>query len=78
MQSSTDKDQNKNKIMFFFFNIRLARNCSLVEVKEFIVVVLKVLAFNTSKSYLIYFTTSLYNTSNFKYSIFFTISFKII
>ena len=76
MQSFT----NKNKIMSFF-NTRLARIIIifLVEVREFTLVVLKILAFGTSKSYFIYFTTSLYNTANNKCFIyFFTTSFKII
>ena len=41
------------------------------EFKAFKVVVLKNLAFSTSKNYIIYFTTSLYNTSNIKCSIFY-------
>ena len=39
-------------------------------------VVLKNLVFNTSKTYFIYFTTSLYNTPNIKGSIYFNPSFK--
>ena len=71
MQSFINKDK-QNKIMSFF-NTRLARFFFffLVEVKAFILVVLKILTLSTSKSYFIYFTTSLYNTPNIKYSIFF-------
>ena len=69
MQSSINKDKNKNKIIYFF-NTRLARFV-LVEVRAFTVVVLKNLAFSTSKSYFICFTTILYNTSNTKCSIFY-------
>ena len=42
----------------------------IFEVKAFTVVILKTLAFSTSKSYFIYFITSLFNTSNIKCSIF--------
>ena len=55
MQSSINKDKNKNKIIYFF-NTRLARFV-LVEVRAFTVVVLKNLAFSTSKGYFICFTT---------------------
>ena len=59
------------------FNTRLTRIFS-AKVRAFTVVVLKILAFSTSKNYFIYFTTSLYNTTNIKCSIFFITSFKII
>ena len=68
MQSSTNKDKNKNKIMFSF-STRVAR-ILFFEVRAFIVVVLKILAFSISKNYFIYFNTPLYNTSNIKCSIF--------
>ena len=56
--------------MIFFF---------LFEIRALIVVVLKILAFITSKNYFINFTTSFYNTPNIKCSIFFfNTSFKII
>ena len=45
-----------------------------VEVRVFTVVVLKFLAFITSKSHFLYFTTSLYNLPNIKCSIFFFIT----
>ena len=56
MQSFTNKNKNKIKIMFslildwlgFFF---------FVEVRVFTVVLLKTLAFSPSKNYFIYFTT---------------------
>ena len=72
MQSYTNKDKNKNKIMFFCLDFIF-----IFEVRAFIVMVLKILAFSNSKSYFIYFTTSLCNTPNIKYSIFFITSFKI-
>ena len=80
MQSFTNKDKNKNKIMFFF-NTRLVRIFFfLVEVKAFTVMVLKILAFSTSKSNFIYFITSLCNIPNIKSStiFFFITSFKLI
>ena len=51
MQLSTNKDKNKNKIMFIF-NTRLARtfNFLFFEVIAFTVVVLKILALSTSKT----------------------------
>ena len=58
MQSSTNKDKTKNKIMFYHLQK------------------LKLLPFSTSKSYFIYFTTSLYNTPNIKYSIFLSLHLK--
>ena len=64
---------NKNKIMFFFFNTRLASiifDFIFVEVRAFTLVVLKILVFSTSKNYFINFTTSFYNTPNIKCSIF--------
>ena len=71
--------------MMSFFNTRLAIIFFfflLVEVRAFTLVVLKILAFSTSKSYFIYFTTSLYNTPNIKCSFlkffFFITSSKII
>ena len=80
MQSFTNKDKNKNKMMFFFFNTRLARIFFFffffVEVRAFTVMVLKILAFSTSKSYFIYFTTSLYNASNIKCSILLSLHLK--
>ena len=59
--------------MFFFFLIIgwLGFFYVCVEVRVFIVMILKILAFSTSKSYFIYFTTSLDNAPNIKYSIFF-------
>ena len=83
MQSFTNKDKNKNKIMFYF-NTRLARIFFFffVEVRAITMVVPKILDCSTSKSYFIYFTTSLCNTPNVKYSIlfifFFITSLKII
>ena len=75
MQLSTNKDKNKNKIMFLKKKKKILGLLGffvvVVEVRSFIVVVLKSLAFSTSKSYFIYFTTLLYNTSNIKCSIFF-------
>ena len=56
--------------MIFFFFLG-------VEVRVFTVVVLKFLAFSTSKSHFIYFTTSLYNTLNIKCSIFFITHLKL-
>ena len=50
----------------------------IFEVKAFTVVILKTLAFSTSKSYFIYFIILLYNTLNIKCSYFFITSFKII
>ena len=74
MQLSTNKDKNKNKIMFFlilgwlgffffFFGLLLKL--------AFTAVLLKILAFSTSKSNFIYFIISLYNTPNIKCFIFF-------
>ena len=74
---------NKDKIMSFF-NTRLSWIYLLfiiylfVKVLAFTLMVVKILDFNTSKSYFIYFTTSFYNTPNIKRYIFFTTSFKII
>ena len=66
----------KNKIMFFF-NTRLARILFyFIEIRAFTMVVLKILAFSTSKSHFIYFTTSLYNTPNIKCYIFLSIHLK--
>ena len=47
-------------IYFLFF---------VVEIRAFIVLVLNILAFSTSKSYFTYFATPLYNTPNIKCSI---------
>ena len=47
-----------------------------IEVRAFTVIGLKILAFSTSKNYFIYFTTSLYNTHNIKYSIFLSLHLK--
>ena len=60
---------NKNKIMSFF-HTRLSRIFFFV-VRAFPLMMLKILAFSTSKSYFIYFIISLYNTLNIKCSIFF-------
>ena len=81
MQSSTNKDKNKNKIMFFLILswlelLLLFCFVLFVEVRAFTVMVLKLLAFSTSKNYFIYFTTSLYNTHNIKYSIFLSLHLK--
>ena len=54
------------EIFFFFF----------VEIRAFTIVELKNLAFNTSKSYFIYFTTSIYNTPNNKCFFFLLIHLK--
>ena len=70
MQSFTNKDKNKNKIMFFLILGWLGFFFFLVEVRAFTVLMLKILVFSISKSYFIYFTTSLYNTPNIKCSIF--------
>ena len=71
----TKKKKTQNNIIFY---TRLARIFNFFEVRVFIVVMLKNLAFSISKSYFIYFTTSLYNTPNIKCSFFFTTSFTII
>ena len=62
----------------YFFNTKLARIFwgGVVEVRAFIVVVLNILAFSTSKNYFIYFTISLYNKLNIKYSIFLPLNLK--
>ena len=76
MQSSTNKD---NIYIYILFNTRLAMIFFFFfEVRAFTVVVLKILAFSTSKNYFIYFTTSFYNIPSTKCSIFFYHSFKII
>ena len=78
MQLSINKDKNKNKIVFFFFNTKLAMIFFFwIEVRAFTVAVLKVLAFSTSKNYFIYFTTSFYDTLNIKCSIFFLLSLHL-
>ena len=68
MQLFINKDKNKNKIMYFF-NTRLSMIFFFFEVKALTIVVLKILAFSTSKRYFIYFTISLYNTPNIKFLI---------
>ena len=76
MQLFTNKDKDKNKIMFFF-NTRLVRIFFFwVEVRTFTMVVLKILAFSTSKNYFIYYTTPLYNTPNIKCSFFKSLHLK--
>ena len=78
MQLFTNKDKNKNKIIFFFLNTRRARIfvVVVVEVRAFDMVVLKILAFSTS-NYFIYFTTLLYyNTPNIKCSILLSLHLK--
>ena len=74
MQSSTNKNKNKNKMMSF--NTRLAMTFFFfwVEIRAFVVVVLKNLAFSTLKS----FYHLIYNRPNVKCSIFFNTLFKII
>ena len=73
MQSSTNKNKNKNKMMSF--NTRLAMTFFFwVEIRAFVVVVLKNLAFSTLKS----FYHLIYNRANVKCSIFFNTLFKII
>ena len=75
MQLFTNKDKQKQNNVLF--NTTLARIFFFFffEVRAFTLVVLKILAFNTSKSYFINFTTSLYNTPNIKCSIF--LSFRL-
>ena len=46
----------------FFFNIKLARIFFVVEVRAFIVVVLKLLAFNTLKNYFLFYHPTLQYT----------------
>ena len=87
MQSFTNKDKNKNNFFFlilgwlgFFIFIFIFID---VEIRAFIVVVLKILTFSTLKNYIIYFTTSLYNTPSIKcliyiYIYIFNTLFKII
>ena len=61
----------------FFFNTKLARIFYfVVEVRAFTMMVLKNLAFSTSKSYFIYFITLLYNIPNIKCSIFLSLILK--
>ena len=62
---------NKNKIMSFF-HTRLSRIFFFFLVRAFTLMMLKILAFSSSKSYFIYFIISLYNTPNIKCSIFFS------
>ena len=75
MQSFNNKDQKKKKNSFLiqgwlgFFVV-------VVKVRAFTVVVLKILAFRTLKSYFIYITTSLYNIPNIKCSIFLPLHLK--
>ena len=63
--------------MVFFFLILdwLGFFVVVVEVRALIGVVLKILVFNTT-NYFIYFTTSLYNTSNIKCSILLSLHLK--
>ena len=72
MQLFTNKDKNKKQNnVFFFLNTKLARIFVVVfKVRVFIVALLNFLTFSTLKNYFIYFTTSFYNISNIKYSIF--------
>ena len=80
MKSSTNQDKNKNKVISFFLNTRLAMIYLLffvVEIRAFTVVVLNILAFSTLKSYFTYFATPLYNTPNIKCSISLITLFKI-
>ena len=66
MQSFTNKDDdnNNNNNNNFFFNTRRARIFFFFfEVRAFIVKVLKILVFSTSKNYFIYFITLLYMVS---------------
>ena len=76
MQSFTNKDKNKNKIICFF-NTKLAMIFFFSPVRTFTIVVLKILAFSTSKNILFilphHFT--IHQMSNV---LFFITSFKII
>ena len=71
MQLSTNKDKKQKQNNVFSLKLGWLKKKFIIEVRAFTVVVLKILVFNTSKSYFIYFTTSLYNTPNNKCSIFF-------
>ena len=76
MQSSTNKDKNKNKIMFFF-NSTLVRNFFFVEVRAFTVVVLKILFIFYSKFLVSQkITLSILNTPNVKYFILLSLHLK--
>ena len=54
LPTKTTKKKKKNNV-FSFLNIRLARIFNFFEVRAFTKVMLKILAFNTLKSYFIYF-----------------------